>query len=354
MLFHDDSDRGSSEDDLELGEDEMNGEEDDSDDGSEDFEHDFDEISDDSDFDLYGGYETSIEDLDLFLLTFHNGIYDVEIDDALCNYDLPGGRGGIGVDDTNMPADWEERKAIALENLEFRLEEDIFSAQLGEFSGLHITSNSDPDIDRYAQVYRSIEDHPLLYHNQSIDQYWEQLAVALRDNTQNRANNGRGNILIQSVEMRKKVVAKLARSLVGKIDQSIQFINTNLCRQGIISLSTLVEQSPDMDFLNLTRNPIDDVNPALRLAGVLKAHPGIIRLDLSHCNIGNNVDILSVILQSDVKDINLSHNNIDSLGAIKITDYLEGNPPVNNLSLAENRFGDEDAILFWHSTSTLT
>lgn len=197
MLFHDDSDRGSSEEDLELGEDEMNGEEDDSDDGSDDFEHDFDEISDDSDFDLYRGYETSIEDLDRFLLTFHNGIYDDEIDDALCNYDLPGGRGGIGVDDTNMPADWEERKALALENLEFRLEEDIFSAQLGEFSGLHITSNSDPDMDRYAQVYRSIEDHPLLYHNQSIDQYWEQLAVALRDNTQNRANNGRGNILIQ-------------------------------------------------------------------------------------------------------------------------------------------------------------
>ena len=171
MLFHDDSDRGSSEEDLELGEDEMNGEEDDSDDGSDDFEHDFDEISDDSDFDLYGGYETSIEDLDRFLLTFHNGIYDDEIDDALCNYDLPGGRGGIGVDDTNMPADWEERKAIALENLEFRLEEDIFSAQLGEFSGLHITSNSDPDMDRYAQVYRSIEDHPLLYQLSTLTHF---------------------------------------------------------------------------------------------------------------------------------------------------------------------------------------
>ena len=123
----------------------MNGEEDGSDDGSDDFEHDFDEISDDSDFDLYGGYEYSIEDSDRFLLTFHNGIYDDEIDDALCH--------GIGVDDTNMPDDWEERKAIALENLEW-LGEDIFSAQLGEFSGLHITSNSDPpDIDSYAQEY---------------------------------------------------------------------------------------------------------------------------------------------------------------------------------------------------------
>ncbi len=129
MLFHDDSDRGSSEEDLELGEDEMNGEEDDSDDGSDNFEHDFDEISDDSDFDLYGGCEYSIEDLDRFLLTFHNGIYDDEIDDALCH--------GIGVDDTNMPDDWEERKAIALENLEFPGGRHILSTVGGIFWFAH-------------------------------------------------------------------------------------------------------------------------------------------------------------------------------------------------------------------------
>jgi hypothetical protein len=55
--------------------------------------------------------------------------------------------------------------------------------------------------------------------------------------------------------------------------------------------------------------------------------------------------MLSVILQSDVEYINLDKNNIDSLGAVKIAEYLESNPPIRRIDLDHNRLNDDDAIL---------
>jgi hypothetical protein len=52
-----------------------------------------------------------------------------------------------------------------------------------------------------------------------------------------------------------------------------------------------------------------------------------------------------VILQSDVEYINLENNNIDSLGAVKIAEYLEGDPPMQLINLDRNRLNDDDAIL---------
>jgi hypothetical protein len=66
---------------------------------------------------------------------------------------------------------------------------------------------------------------------------------------------------------------------------------------------------------------------------------------MSHCNLGSTPDILSVILQSNVRNISLGHNNIDSLGAIQIAQYLEGNPPIEGIYLDNNSLNDNDAIL---------
>jgi hypothetical protein len=66
---------------------------------------------------------------------------------------------------------------------------------------------------------------------------------------------------------------------------------------------------------------------------------------LSYCDLGSSPEILSVILQSDVKYIDLENNNIDSLGAVKIAEYLESNPPIEVLRLEHNQLNDDDAIL---------
>jgi hypothetical protein len=51
-----------------------------------------------------------------------------------------------------------------------------------------------------------------------------------------------------------------------------------------------------------------------------------------------------IILQSDVRSINLSNNNIDSLGAVTVAEYLERNPPIEALFLYHNHLNDNDVI----------
>ena len=84
---------------------------------------------------------------------------------------------------------------------------------------------------------------------------------------------------------------------------------------------------------------------ALRLSRSLKSHTGINHLHLDHCDLGSSPEILLVILRSDINCIDLSNNNIDSMGAIKIAEYLESNPQIEELTLAHNRLNDDDAIL---------
>jgi hypothetical protein len=42
--------------------------------------------------------------------------------------------------------------------------------------------------------------------------------------------------------------------------------------------------------------------------------------------------------------INLSNNNIDSLGAVKIAEYIEGDSPIHRIDLSRNRLNDDDAL----------
>jgi Ran GTPase-activating protein (RanGAP) involved in mRNA processing and transport len=56
-------------------------------------------------------------------------------------------------------------------------------------------------------------------------------------------------------------------------------------------------------------------------------------------------EILSVILQSDIEYIRLSNNNIDSLGAGTIAEYLEVDPPIHQIDLECNHLNDDDAVL---------
>jgi len=106
-----------------------------------------------------------------------------------------------------------------------------------------------------------------------------------------------------------------------------------------------VEQSLELKRLKISHNLINDMNVVITLSRVVRFHPCIKYLDMSYCNLGNNPEILSVILQSNVKNLDLSYNNIDSLGAIKIAEHIQGNKPIECLRLHHNNLNDEDALL---------
>jgi hypothetical protein len=191
--------------------------------------------------------------------------------------------------------------------------------------------------------FRDRDGEPIVWHEPILDAYWGQLEARIN---QQEIVFDIQHIQIVNVEITKERLATLITALSGHdiTTKHIQFINVNLCQEGILSLSKLVDVSSQLRTLTIN-NRIDNMDSARCLSRSLKSHTCINRLWLSHCDLGSSPEILSVILQSDVKNIHLSNNNIDSLGAVTIAEYLESDPPIENLFLGHNHLNDDDAIL---------
>jgi hypothetical protein len=179
--------------------------------------------------------------------------------------------------------------------------------------------------------------------------YWGRLEAEIDRKKRRNILTEIEGIRISNVELKKERLAALVdifRS--GRATNSntvFNFENANICNEGIVYLSKLVDISDELQYFYLFHNPIDNMESARCLSRSLKSHTRINQLFLTHCDLGSSPEILSVILQSDVKWINLDNNNIDSLGAVKIAEYLEGDPPIHRIDLDHNQLNDDDAIL---------
>ena len=277
------------------------------------------------------------EIVDKFIRNFHNGDYDVELDDKLSS-----DRGAIiAAYSTQASYDnddnWQERNEIGLEFImETRMPYWIDELGWGGCLCLQHEPNNN-------------NEEPIVWHEPILDEYWEQIEEEIARKKQLGIVTEIGNIRIENVEMKKERVDALVdifRS--GRATNSITFLdfdNTNLCGEGIISLSKLVDVSSELQTFCLHHNWIDSMDSARCLSGSLKSHTRINKLHLDHCDLGSNPEMLSVILQSEVKNIYLGSNNIDSVGSVTIAEYLEGNPPIDRIDLDCNRLNDDDAIL---------
>ena len=185
-----------------------------------------------------------------------------------------------------------------------------------------------------------------------LDEYWNRLE--LEEKIDERKHLGIltkiKHIIIENVEIKKERLAALVAIFSnGRANNSscltVEIVNANLCEEGIKSLSELVDVSSQLQTFCLHHNRIDNMDSAQRLSRSLRSHSSIDELHLNHCDLGSTPEMLLVILQSDTDYINLDNNNIDSLGAVKIAEYLEGDPPIEVLSLGHNRLNDDDAIL---------
>jgi len=243
---------------------------------------------------------THVEQMELFMRTVQNGDYDDEMGrDLRENYhqfDFP---------KVVLPAEWEERQRIESENIKNELRK--FTCSIESDYGLFLMhSHFGPEPLRF------------VLSDESIHHHWEQLVAAYC-----MPNNlGRQLLMtIINVEMTKETIEMLASSLAGRISDGhsgFTFDNNNLCPESLMSLSTLVENNQQLTSFTLENNPIHDLHVALSLSNVLKSHTSIRRIHLKYCNLGNNADILSLILQTKVKSMELTGNNIDSSGAIRL------------------------------------
>jgi hypothetical protein len=323
-----------------LGEDESDEEESDNDDDEEDESDDGIESDDEE-------YNTRVEmkKMETFVRTFHNGDYDIEFDEAL-TFD----RGLIEILPSmmppqasyNKPDNWRERNRIGLDRVKRQLQECIANVRKSKLD-LFLTHNI------YGHQLIDNEE-PIVWHETILDEYWGELEAEInRKRQQEIIVTDIKRIIIQNVEMKKERLAALVATLSNGVANSsstyIQFKNANLCGEGIVWLSKLVEASLMLNTLTINHNRIDNLHSACCLSRSLKSHPCIDRLYLTHCDLGSSPEMLSVILQSEVKCINLDNNNIDSLGAVTISEYLESDPSIEHLFLGHNQLNDDDAVL---------
>lgn len=166
---------------------------------------------------------------------------------------------------------------------------------------------------------------PIVWHEAILDHYWDQLENEIDRRKQlGLVTKIEGSVHVENVEMKKECLATLVTALSGQVStiEYIDFHNANICAEGIISLSKSVDVSSNLQKLYLHHNRIDNIELARRLSMSLKSHARIRVLNLAHCDLGINPEILSVILQTDLSIINLEQNNIDSSGVVKIADFL--------------------------------
>jgi hypothetical protein len=189
-------------------------------------------------------------------------------------------------------------------------------------------------------------EEPIVWHEQILDEGWDQLEDALSGD---KHVTNICDIQIENVEITKECLAALVaifRSGRANFSRTyVIFDNANICREGIVCLSKLVDVSSNLQKVCLHHNRIDNLESARSLSRSLKSHSCIKELHMYNCDLGSRPEILSVILQADVKWINLDNNNIDSLGAVKIAEYLESDPPIRRIDLDHNQLNDDDAIL---------
>jgi hypothetical protein len=287
-----------------------------------------------------------MKNVEKFILAFSNGDYDAEFDHAL-SYD----RGVVNLPvrptqaSYTKPDDWVARNRIGLEEVKEQLQTCIYSVSHGTHQlhdqslQLMLTHNG------YGHQLTDNE-QPIVWHEPILDGYWDRFEEQMRQMDIVTEISG---IQIENVEITKErlaaVVAILSNGRVTNLSTRIMFDNTNLCEEGIISLSKLVNDSSQLQKLFIHHNRIDNIDSACCLSSSLKSCTRINYIDLTHCDVGSNPEILSVMLQSDVECIILSNNNIDSSGAVKIAEYLESDPPIQRIVLAHNRLNDDDVIL---------
>jgi Ran GTPase-activating protein (RanGAP) involved in mRNA processing and transport len=278
-----------------------------------------------------------------FIRNFHNGNYDVEFDDKLSS-----DRGIIIAArptqaSYNKPDNWVERNHIGLEEVIQQLLTCIDWVKRDLSVQLKLTHNV------YGHQLMDNEE-PIVWNEPILDEYWVRLEAEIdRRKRLDNVTTDIERIQIENIEMKEERMAALVAIFrSGKATNSfqfIQFINVNLCGEGIVSLSKLINVSVELDQLHLYHNRIDNMESARCLSSSLKSHNLIDLLSLDHCDLGSNPEILLVILQSDIKYIDLENNNIDSLGAVTIAEYLESNPPIQHINLGHNRLNDDDVIL---------
>jgi hypothetical protein len=129
-----------------------------------------------------------------------------------------------------------------------------------------------------AYNYYYVDDfEPIVWHEPILTEYWSQLKATIDSKKQQLGIvTDIRMINIENVELKKECMAALVAILSnGGTTISTGFVkidNANLCDEGIIWLSKLVDVHVELQSITLYRNRIDNMDSARCLSRSLKSH----------------------------------------------------------------------------------
>jgi hypothetical protein len=209
--------------------------------------------------------EIDNEIVETFILTY----YDVEFDDALKLDRSVIPRVGPTQASYIKSENWIERNRIGLERVKEQLQNFTDSVSHEQSVDLMLTHN----------IYEGQlidNEEPIVWHEPILDCNWDILETEIDRMRQLDRVADISGIQITNVEMKKERLAALvARFCSGRATNSstyLDFDNANLCEEGIVSLSKLVDGSSELQYLYLDHNRIDNMDSACCLSMSLKLH----------------------------------------------------------------------------------
>ena len=182
-------------------------------------------------------------------------------------------------DDSTLGSDLFQLIVETWEEMEGRLQSCIESVSLSQSFNLclrHIVWDQQQLLDN---------EEPIVWHEAILDHYWDQLDNEIKWRKQlGIVTKIEGTIHIENVEMSKERLATLVTTLSGQVNkiETILIDNVNLCEEGIISLSKLVDVSSQLQTFCLHNNRIDNMDSARCISKSLKSHVCINSLNLTH------------------------------------------------------------------------
>ena len=156
----------------------------------------------------------------------------------------------------NKLDNWVERNRVGLEKIKEQLQTIINNASHNKSVNLQLEHDS----------YRDRDGEPIVWHESVLDRSWDQLENEIDRKSQLDLVVDIHHIKITNVEMRKERLAALAAKICnGSATNSCTFVdfdNANLCEEGIVYLSKLIDFSSQLRTLYLLHNRIDNMDSA--------------------------------------------------------------------------------------------
>jgi hypothetical protein len=247
--------------------------------GEEDEEESVDDDDDDSDDSTSDDDVIEDEMAEQFIRTFSIGDYDTEFDDALCVDRSVTFSARPTQASYDKPDNWVERNRIGMERVEAQLQSCIDSVSHVKGFNLDLLHNNYGD-----QLLDNEE--PIVWHEPILDDYWDQLEAAIYRRKQDEKFTDIRVIHILRVEMKKERIASLVdifcNGRATYSGQSVYFNNANLCQEGIIWLSKLVDACSQLHTLIINHNRIYNMEAARCLSWSLKSHACINNLTVNN------------------------------------------------------------------------